>query len=232
MNALPQNRFHTLAAALIAAIIVAGFARTYYFAFLFGAPPLTWLMHLHGLTFTAWLVLHFVQARLIARHRYDLHRRFGVAGAFIGLGMIVLGAIAWHGALIRGHAPNGRDPFAFSAVSAITLLEFALFLIAALALRRNREWHKRLMLLASISVLLPAVGRLLGLFIGPSRVSSAVVVTAVVALCFFDDWRHRRRVHPAYLIGGTIIVVTLPLRILVGYTDMWQAFAHWMVAVT
>jgi hypothetical protein len=229
MNTIIQNRFHTLAATLVAALIVAGFARTYYLAFLFDVPPLTWLMHLHGLTFSAWLVIHFTQARLIAAHRYAMHRKLGIAGAFVGLSMIVLGVIAWYGALARGHAPPGRDPFAFSAVSAMSLVQFGLFLGAALLLRKKREWHKRFVLLASISVLLPALGRLWFLISGPSRVYPPLFVVAVVAWCFVDDLRKRGRVHPAYLIGGTLIAVSMPLRFMLGETAAWQAFAHWVV---
>ena len=229
MNALPQNRFHTLAAALIAAIIDAGFARTYYFAFLIGAPPLTWLMHLHGLTFTAWLVLHFVQARLIAKHRYDLHRYFGAAGAFIGLGMIVLGAIAWHGALVRGRAPNGRDPFAFSAVSAITLLEFALFLGTALWMRRNREWHKRLMLLASISIIGPPLARISRwpVFGGyeDARIPFAGLVILISALAVYDLVRSRR-IHPATAIAGVICVASTAAASIFATSGVAQTLVH------
>jgi len=229
MNTLTRNWFHTQAAALIAAIIIAGFARTYYFAFLFDAPPLTWLMHLHGLTFSAWLVIHLVQARLIAHHRYAAHRALGITAAFVGLAMIVLGVIAWYGALQRGHAPPGRDPFAFSAVSATSLVEFGLFLGAALVMRKKREWHKRLMLLASISVLLPALGRLWFALVGQSRLFPALLVTSVVAWCFIDDLRKTGRVHRAYWLGGTLIVMSLPLRVWIGYTGPWQAFTHWLV---
>jgi hypothetical protein len=229
MNTRAVNSFHTLAAALIGALIIAGFARTYYLAFLFNAPPLTWLMHLHGLTFSAWLIIHFVQARLIAAHRYDAHRKLGIAGAVVGLSMIVLGIVAWYGALKRGHAPPGRDPFAFSAVSAMALFQFSVFLGLALALRKHREWHKRLMLLASISVLLPAVGRLWFQMFGLSRVFPPLMVCAVVAWCWFDDLKRRRKIHPAYLIGGAFIAVSMPLRFFIRTTEPWQTFTHWLV---
>jgi len=48
---------------------------------LFGTPPLPWLVHLHGFLMTSWFALFFVQVRLVAAHRVDLHRRLGVVGA-------------------------------------------------------------------------------------------------------------------------------------------------------
>lgn len=48
------------------AVVVVGFARTYYLKLLFGAPALPWLLHLHGALMTSWFVLFFVQTSLIA----------------------------------------------------------------------------------------------------------------------------------------------------------------------
>src|SRR5258708_37817452 len=67
-----------------ALITFIGFAQTYYLKVLFGTPPLRLLLHIHGLVMTTWFVLFFVQVRLIAVHRRDLHRRLGVAGAVAG----------------------------------------------------------------------------------------------------------------------------------------------------
>ena len=82
------------------------------------------------------------------------------------------------------------------------------------------------MLLATISILLPAVGRLWFYLVGVSRVFPPLIVTSVVVWCFIDDWRKRGRVHPAYLIGGSFIVASFPLRFYLGNTAAWQAFAH------
>jgi hypothetical protein len=56
----------------------------------------------------------------------------------------------------------------------------------------------------------------------------ALVVTGVAARAVLDGWRRCGRVHPANLIGGTVVVVSLPLRIVIGYTVAWQAFGIWI----
>ena len=47
----------------------------------FDVPPLTLMAHLHGLLATMWLMLHYTQARLIAAHRVELHKRLGINGS-------------------------------------------------------------------------------------------------------------------------------------------------------
>src|SRR5271155_1806473 len=79
----PIISFYTSVAVGTLLIVLIGFARTFYLKALFGTRPLPFYLHLHGLVFTTWFVLFFVQARLVARHRIDLHRRVGIFGAFL-----------------------------------------------------------------------------------------------------------------------------------------------------
>src|SRR5688500_6206798 len=85
MNTLTiRNRFPALAAALLAAAVIVGFARTYYLRAWFELPPLTRMAHVHGVLWTLWLALHYTQARLVGAGRADLHRRLGIGGAILG----------------------------------------------------------------------------------------------------------------------------------------------------
>src|ERR1044072_5190062 len=86
MNAVitVRNPFPRAAAVALGVAVVLGFALTYYLRFLAGLPPLTLMLHLHGLLATTWMVLHYVQARLIAAHRVALHRELGVFTAVLG----------------------------------------------------------------------------------------------------------------------------------------------------
>jgi hypothetical protein len=43
------------------------------------------------------------------------------------------------------------------------------------------------------------------------------------------DWKSRRRVHPVYLWGGAIILISGPLRAALGNSTAWQSFAHFRV---
>jgi hypothetical protein len=228
-----RNRFHVMAAAALAIIVSLGFARTYYLRFLFDLPPMTRALHLHGIVATLWLALHYTQARLIAAHRVDWHRRLGIAGAIIGTWMIaqsfelsVLGAA-------HGHAPPGRDPIAFLSVTLGATLMFTSFFAAGLAARRHRDWHKRFMFLATCALVIPAVGRLDRVFLAqlgvPRLVVPTLITMAFVAWACWDDWRKRGRVHAAYWIGGGLLLASLPVRWTLGHAEFWPGFAQRLI---
>jgi hypothetical protein len=169
---------------------------------------------------------------VIAAHRVKLHRQLGIAGAVLGLVLTLqAGHISIAGAL-AGHAPPGRVPLQFLSVSFGTTVMFGMFFILALALRRHREWHKRFILLATMVLLLPAIGRLDGLLLQafgtPRAVVPFIVTAGFLAWACAHDWRKRGRIHPAYLIGGPIVLAAIPFRLWLGSTDAWMPFARWL----
>ena len=100
------------------------------------------------------------------------------------------------------------------------------------------------MLLATISVLPPAIARLFfalnvgiaaGLRpgLGPPRTVDSVLMPALIAdalivICMIHDWRTRGRIHRVYLIGGGIIVAVHLLRVPVSTTQWWYAIADFL----
>src|SRR3954469_5338840 len=84
-----DRRLFKIAAVSFPLIILAGFGRTYYLRGLFDVPPLPSLVvHIHGLTMTAWGALFITQVWLISAKRGGGHQRLGYAG--IGLGALIL----------------------------------------------------------------------------------------------------------------------------------------------
>jgi hypothetical protein len=233
MNTLiTRDRFPVVIATALAIAAFIGFSRTYYLKFLFDRPPLVVAMHIHGVLSTLWLALHYTQARLIAAHRVTLHKRLGIAGAILGLVLTLqAGYISIEGAL-AGHAPPGRVPLQFLSVSFGTTCMFGLFLSLALLLRRYGDWHKRFMLMTTMVLLLPAIGRIDGLLFQAFHIERGVVPFVVTAIFLgwacVHDWRKRGRVHPAYLLGGTVLLAAIPFRMWLGYTDAWMPFARWL----
>jgi hypothetical protein len=225
--------FPVIAIGALSLVIVAGFARTYYLRFLVDQPPLTVAAHIHGILSTLWLVLHFTQAKLIAARNFALHRNLGILAAAIGAAMFVQGGEMAIQAAANGHAPPGRDPIEFLAVSLGGASLFGAFMISALLLRRRREWHPRLMFLASCVLILPAVGRLQFYFdqVGiPRRVVPGLVTVAFLAWPMINDWRKRGSVHPAWWIGGGALLASIPFRVWLGQTDFWRPIGEWLVS--
>jgi hypothetical protein len=51
-----------------------------------------------------------------------------------------------------------------------------------------------------------------------------------IVVCIIYDLVVRRRIHPAFIWGGLLIVLSQPLRLLLGGTDAWLAFATWLTS--
>ena len=236
LSARAHSSFYTWIALATFLIVFAGFARTFYLKILFGTRPLPFYLHLHGLVFTLWFVLFFAQARLVARHRVDLHRRLGVLGAVLA----PLGASTAIGVSIHSLRRNYlADPGSFSkqnlrpfAMDLGTSLMFALLVGAALYFRRRGGIHKRLMVLASCSLLLPAIGRIpphFSFFAGGLWGLVGFTVVPPIVCIVFDSLRNRR-VHPAFAWGGLALLSSFPLFILIGGTNTWLAFSKWLAS--
>lgn len=233
MAAVIRHRFYPVIGFAVAAVIVLGFARTFYLRFLYDLPPLRFLVLVHGLVFTAWLVLFVTQARLISRSRYGLHRKLGLAGAVLAAAVVAIGIIT---ALVGAPAPRPR-PMGFTGLQFLIfplsgIVYFGVCVAAAIALRQRADLHKRLMLLGMIAVLGPGVARLVRLAqLGDSFLWVQTGVTfAFVAWALLYDWHRHRVLHPVFAIGGTILVVSWPLRAFVAGSDTWLAIATWLTS--
>lgn len=229
-----QRLFFSGMAAAMAAIIFVGFGQTYYLKWFFETPPLPPLLHLHGALFTLWPVLLVLQTALVASRRIDFHRRVGIAGAIIAALMILVGSVT---AVARAKAialpPGATSPLAFLTIPLGDMLVFAILVGTGLFVRRQADTHKRLMLLATISILPAATARLPLAFIqegGPLAFFG--LADLLIGFCLLYDWAERGRVHRATLWGGLGIVLSQPLRLILGHTGAWLTFATWLTQWT
>lgn len=228
-----ERRFHVAMGFAILAVVLVGFAPTFYLAPLFpgrAAPPEAFFT-LHGLVFTAWFVLLPVQALLIASRRPDLHRTLGRVGAVVAVAMIVVGV---YGALIAAARPGGFvgipvPAWSFLVIPLGDMALFAAFASLAIAQRRDAQAHKRWMLVASIA-LLPAAFARWGIV---QQFGNPVAFFAAADLLFVPlavrDLLTRGRLHPATLWGAAATVASQPLRLALSSTPAWETVAGAML---
>jgi hypothetical protein len=223
-----DHRFFTGMAVALGLTAFVGFAPTYYLRGLGDYPPLPALVHVHGVVLTGWLLLFIAQPSLVAAHRTDLHRRLGVAGAVLAVLVLVVGWLtAIEGARRGATPPGGPPPLAFLSVPIGTIIVFAILVGTGLALRAQREVHKRLMLLGTIAAITPAIARFRYYGFGGPKVAIGGTCAFVLVCMLYDKLSHGR-VHPAFLWGGLFAMLTLPARFAIGATDLWQSFALWL----
>lgn len=226
-----RERFFYLGlSVLIAATVFAGFAPSYFLKTYFGSPPLIPLLHLHGLVFTSWIVLLLTQTTLVAANRTDIHRRLGIAGGVIAVTMVVVGTTT---AIIRarqGAAPGGTPPLVFLAIPLFDMLVFSGLVSAGFYYRRRPDVHKRLMVLATISILSAAIARLPFGILKAGPPAFFGLTDLFIVACILYDVIARRRLHRATIWGGLLIVLSQPLRLMISGTTAWMAFATWLTS--
>lgn len=226
-----ERRFFTGMAAVMVAATFAGFAPTYYLAALAGAPPLTPLVHVHGVIFSAWMLFFLLQASLIAMKRPDIHRMTGVAGAVLAACMFVLGIVVALESARSGHGPPGRDPAMFLLFPFTSISLFAVFTALALFRRGRADHHKRLMLLGTMSVVVTPLARL-GPRLGmpwPAPICGMILADLLLLALVVFDLRKNGRLHPVTLWGGGAMLLSEPLRVLIANSEAWQNLARWLI---
>jgi hypothetical protein len=93
------------------------------------------------------------------------NRRLGIFGGALAVLVVTVGGYVTALATEREVQHHFIGPFHYLlAINFVNLLGFAALVVSGLALRDRPEFHKRLMLLATVSVLAPAVARITLLF--------------------------------------------------------------------
>ena len=116
--------------------------------------PITPLVALHGIVFSAWLLLFIAQTILAGTRNLALHRRIGMWSAVLAAALVVLGyqaavAMGRRGYDLSGDAGARSDPLAAMAFPLLDIFMFAALYLAAYLYRHPSAVHKRLMLLQS-----------------------------------------------------------------------------------
>ena len=230
-----ERRFYTIMAIAMLVAVYVGFARSFFLRPLFpGWPsPAEPVFYVHGALFTAWMVLLAAQAVLVATRRIDLHRKLGMAGVAVAVGMVVLGMV---GSLLAANRPTGFigvpvPPLQFLVVPFFDLVFFSVFVSLAIARRGDPQAHKRLMLLATVSMLGAAFARWPYLWQNPNPfVFYGLADLFIVALAVWD-FRTRGGLHPVTRWGGLALIVSVPARLALSGTAAWLAFATWLTGL-
>ena len=229
---ISDRRLYILAAILTPLIVLAGFARTYYLKPFFNTPDLAGrIVHLHGIVMTAWVLLFITQISLVATRRTKIHKRLGVLGGVLAALVVIVGVLTALYAAARDASP-GPPALSFLIIPLGDMLIFSILIGLALYFRRKLDVHKRLMLLAAINLLTPAIARIPLDFIinGGPLVFFGLTDLCLLACVAFDTFKHRS-LHPVFLWGTVFVIAMQPLRLLLSGTDDWMGFAAALVGL-
>jgi hypothetical protein len=234
VSTMPGRRFDHLffsgMAFLMLLTVFVGFARTYYLAGVFSAPLPSPIIHLHGAAFSCWILLLITQTSLVAAGRVQIHRRLGVAGFLLACLMVILGVLAATNSLVRNAGPAGRDPRFFYIIPLTDMLIFATLIFFAYRSRSNPAAHKRLILVATVALMIAAIAR--WPFLGQRNPIRAALLSYVFLglLAAYDLWS-THKLHRATIGASAFLIFVQQIRIPIGHTAAWHAFAAWVQSV-
>jgi hypothetical protein len=230
-----DRRFFAFTAIGFVLLVLAGFARTYYFKAFFGAPPLpSRLVHLHGLLMTAWVALFATQVWLISSRQVKVHQRLGYAGVGLAVLIVAAGLVTAMRAGKYGSPsmPPNIPSQAFMAIPLFDLLMFSMLFGAALYFRKRPAAHKSLMLLTAINFVPPAIARI------PIAALQSLgplwffgFPTVLMLVCLAIDWRRRGQVNTVFLAGSLLLIASYPVRLALMGTAGWMQFAVWLTSL-
>jgi hypothetical protein len=239
-----MGTFYVWMAGLFVLIAFSGFAETYWLQIPAGTFTGSPLLHLHGILFSAWTLFFLSQTWLAATGQMQHHRAWGVGGVSLATAMVFVGfatAIASMQKDVAGGFAHQARAFAIVPLTAAVL--FAVLVGWAVVTVKKPETHKRLMMLATMSILQAPIGRFFFLTLGGgggpgsrpgagppapavTTAGAGVVVGVLILVALVYDWRKNGKPHPVYLIGGPAVLLIEIGRTALGDSPQWQAVAQ------
>ena len=216
------------------AIALAGFSTTFFVPLArgtFDAPP---VVYIHGALLFGWLVFFIAQATLVQAGSLRFHRRAGWVGLVLSIGIVVSGLLFGLFATRRDLAATGETwPHGAFVNIIIEMLLFGALVGSAIALRRDPESHKRLLVLATISALGPAWFRFRHFmpFVPNPLVTFSLIADAVILVAIARDWLNRQRVHPVYIWAGGAMFAVHIVELAAAESSLWLRIGRSLVGM-
>jgi hypothetical protein len=225
-----EHRFFIRSAIGMTLVVFAGFS--FQLAMGRSSFALPIFLHIHAFFFFGWTVLYLTQNVLAGPEWIALHRRLGWIALVWIPAMLIMGTYVTVVAVRTLHAPFFFQPAYFVVMNPLSLYTFAGLAAAAIAMRRQTLWHRRLMF-CSMSILLgPAIGRIIPsplLMPYTGEMISALILLLPLAGMFHDK-RARGRVHPAWLVGAGVIVAMQVTINAITFSPLGPAIYHLVTA--
>jgi hypothetical protein len=228
-----ERRFYSRMALFLVAVVFIGFAPSFYLRGVVPEyprpnPTLPPSVLFHGLMFTLWMALLVVQTQLIATRRTETHMALGTAAMLLAIALVPVMYLAAVWAVARESHPPFTDSLNWTAIPLAVIPAFGILIYQAWRRRRESQWHKRLMLGATILFAAgPGFSRIP--LAPPSFWGFTIQLLAGTALLyaplFIWDRRTQGKVHPATWTGYAVATAAAIIPLALIYTGSWAGVA-------
>ena len=223
-NGWVDRYFYFAMSLVLAAIVIIGFSRTVNQSLFHAAIPRPFLLWIHGAAFSAWIAFYIFQSALVRTHNIRWHRLLGWFGAALGALMVPLGVII---AIIMGrfdaivlHQP---DPPSLS-IPFYDMVAFGTLVSLAVLWRKKPELHRRLLFLATCSLLDAPFNRFDFVF---DHVLFFPSMDLVILLGLARDLLVNRGVHKVYWYALPALIISQGVTIY-----LWRGAPTWWLGLT
>ena len=223
-NGWLDKYFYFFMSLLVAGIVIAGFSRTVNGSLFHAAVPRPFLLWIHGSAFAGWVVFYIFQSALVRTHNVKWHRFFGWFGAGLAALMVPLGfaisIIMGRFDAVQLHQP---DP-TFLSITFYDMFAFGVMVSLAIAWRKKPELHRRLLFIATCSLLDAGFGRFDFIF---NHSLFYPALDLVILLGVVRDLLVDRRVNAVYRYAIPMLIVGQSLAVY-----LWHGQPVWWLRIT
>jgi hypothetical protein len=217
--------FYLCMSLVLAALVVTGFGRTVSANLFHANPPRPFLLWIHGVAFSTWVVFFIAQSALVRSGKVSVHRLLGWFGAGLAVVMVVLGCtIAVIMTRFDTFVLHQKDVDAFLSIPFADMIIFGSCIGMAIYWRKKPEYHRRLVFIASCQLMDAAIGRFDFMF---NHNLFFPAVDCLIALGMVRDWVVDGRVHKVYLCALPAMIVLQSFAV---YT--WRINPGWWAGIT
>jgi hypothetical protein len=241
-----MRQFYVWMAGTCFIIAVLGFMPSYFFPMARGTFSAEPVVHIHGLILFSWVSMFFSQSLLVARGNVLAHREWGLLGVSLMTAVVFITLTVISLRIAQVLVPGtplalAHDVIAFEYPVFIAVVYLAVVFTLSVVTIRRPQVHKRLLLLATISMLGAPIGRWFTLLFAPPAdpastqisvppvfvlIPPSLVADLLIVVAMAYDWRMRGSPHRVYLIGGGILLFLQLTAVPASNTAVWQAVAH------
>ena len=204
-------------------------------------PP--FIVHFHAASMSLWLLLLLGQSILMYTGNQNLHKKLGILSLILApcvlismYGVEMLSAQRFLSAPEGMQRAMGNIPSGL-LIHAVSYLFFPLFYLWSILVRqKDSESHKRLMILATLVLMVPGLGRLLSVTrvlpdFGLNLVDSRhLYLLLLIAPAIGYDMFKRGLPHRSYVTGITLVVIWIVLAHFFWGTSWWAELSLKLLA--
>ena len=228
-----EARFFFTMACVMAATIVAGFS--FNIATGRSSFSMPWLVHFHAWVMMGWVALYVTQNAMVFSDNIALHRRLGWLSVIWLPAIVIMGTLITRWALQTQGGPFFFDQNEFLISNPAMLLLAVGLAAAAITVRANTGWHRRLMYCSFAILTGPGIGRLMpnpllepyAWWIGAISTPLLFPVIGMIA-----DKRRYGAIHPAWFVGVGSVIGLQIVADLIAYSAWGVEFTKWFLEGT